>query len=55
MARQKICGIYKITNLITNKVYIGQAVDIKNRWACHRNHVQEKANSFTMCYVSLWD
>lgn len=42
MARQKICGIYKITNLITNKVYIGQAVDIKNRWACHRNHIQEK-------------
>lgn len=25
-------GIYKITNLITNKSYIGQSVDIEKRW-----------------------
>ena len=30
-------GIYKITNLINNKVYIGQSVDIKRRWHAHRN------------------
>jgi group I intron endonuclease len=26
------CGIYKITCLITGKIYIGQSVDIFNRW-----------------------
>lgn len=29
-------GIYKITNLINNKVYIGQSKDIKARWHRHR-------------------
>lgn len=28
-------GIYKITNLINNKVYIGQSTDIKRRWKDH--------------------
>ena len=31
----KICGIYKITSP-TGKIYIGQSVDIKRRWAYHR-------------------
>jgi len=26
------CGIYKITNLINKKVYIGQSVNIESRW-----------------------
>jgi group I intron endonuclease len=26
------CGIYKITNTITNKIYIGQSIDIYKRW-----------------------
>lgn len=29
-------GIYKITNLINNKSYIGQSIDIKRRWSEHR-------------------
>jgi len=28
----KYCGIYKIVNLINNKVYIGSSVDIFKRW-----------------------
>lgn len=28
-------GIYKITNLVNEKVYIGSAVNIKNRWKGH--------------------
>lgn len=28
-------GIYKISNIITNKVYIGSAINIKNRWYKH--------------------
>lgn len=29
------CGIYKITNINDNKVYIGKAKDIKKRWNDH--------------------
>jgi len=29
------CGIYKITNLLDNKSYIGQSVDIYKRWNDH--------------------
>lgn len=29
-------GIYKITNTVNNKVYIGQSIDIKKRWERHR-------------------
>ena len=34
------CGIYKITNLINNKVYIGQSIDIKERWYNHLHRHQ---------------
>ena len=30
-----ICGIYKITNQINGKCYIGQSVSIKRRWQEH--------------------
>lgn len=29
-------GIYKITNTINNKVYIGQSINIQKRWSSHR-------------------
>lgn len=32
---QEDCGIYKITNLINNKVYIGQSIQLKERWQQH--------------------
>lgn len=31
------CGIYKITNLINNKIYIGKSVNIQKRWNQHKN------------------
>lgn len=36
MAKEKICGIYCIENLINHKRYIGQSVDIYDRWIEHR-------------------
>ena len=30
-------GIYKITNLINNKIYIGQSINIQQRWMAHRH------------------
>lgn len=35
MAKDKICGIYRIENLINHKSYIGQSVDIYKRWQEH--------------------
>ena len=32
----KISGIYKITNTITNDFYIGSSKDVKHRWADHK-------------------
>ncbi len=29
-------GIYKFTNLVNNKIYIGQAVDLFQRWCSHK-------------------
>ena len=37
----KICGIYKIENLINHKVYIGQSVNIKDRWQSHRRLLRQ--------------
>lgn len=34
--RKKICGIYKITNTLDGKVYIGQSVDIVSRFYRHK-------------------
>ncbi len=35
--REKVCGIYKVTNNINQKVYIGQSVDIYSRWNHHKS------------------
>jgi len=50
------CGIYKITNKIDNKFYIGSSVDIRQRWyrhksmlrnSCHTNqHLQNAWNKY---------
>lgn len=34
--REKICGIYKITNKVNLKVYVGQSIDILRRWCEHK-------------------
>ena len=35
LGKKTICGIYKITNLLTEQRYIGQSVDIAKRWKDH--------------------
>lgn len=35
LGNNTICGIYKITNILNNKCYIGQSVDIYKRWCDH--------------------
>lgn len=35
--RKEICSIYKITNKLNGKCYIGQSIDIHHRWYTHKN------------------
>ncbi len=35
LGTSKVCGIYKITNTITNQCYIGQSLNISDRWKAH--------------------
>lgn len=35
LSTDTVCGIYKITNLITEQCYVGQSVDIATRWKAH--------------------
>lgn len=35
LGKQDVCGIYKITNLITGECYIGQSKDVRKRWYEH--------------------
>lgn len=37
-------GVYKITNLINGKSYIGQSINIENRWISHRRTYLKKDN-----------
>lgn len=41
------CGIYKITNEINNKCYIGQSVNIERRWKRHKQIFKNKNDN---CY-----
>lgn len=41
--REKICGVYKITNMVNGKIYVGSSKDIKTRWSQHK----KKLNSET--------
>ena len=33
-----VCGIYLIENNKTNQLYVGQSVDVKERWRHHRDN-----------------
>lgn len=39
MGKEKICGIYMIKNIVNNKVYIGQSIDIYRRWNNHKKEL----------------
>lgn len=52
----KICGIYKITNIVNNKIYVGSAINISNRFKTHKrllknnihfnSHLQSSYNKY---------
>lgn len=36
-----VCGIYLIENNLTHQLYVGQSVDVKERWRHHRDNPNE--------------
>lgn len=42
------CGIYKITNLVNGKVYVGQSTNIPTRWRRHRAEVNNPNNDYPL-------
>lgn len=48
--RKRICGIYKITNKINGKIYIGQSIDIYKRWEEHKNCYVRKSNYLYLAF-----
>lgn len=46
------CGIYKITNLINNKIYVGQSRHIYRRWIEHRYSAKDQNNP-TLLYRAM--
>ena len=43
-----MCGVYKITNTINGKVYIGQSINIKTRWKEHINSLRRGDSNCTL-------
>ena len=45
MTKEKICGIYCIENKVNGKKYIGQSIDIYNRWKKHLQNANRGINT----------
>ena len=45
MKIEKICGIYKIENLVNGKVYVGQSINIKTRFMSHKSELKSNNHS----------
>ena len=45
MAKEKLVGIYLITNNINNKGYIGQSTDLKNREYSHLSYLRRNKHN----------
>ena len=49
----KISGIYKITNTVTGKFYIGSSKDVKRRWAAHKCQSKWKQCKNNQMYLDM--
>lgn len=47
-------GIYKITNKVNNKIYIGSSIDIKERWYSHKNYLNKNKHN-NLYLLNAWN
>jgi len=40
-----VIGIYKITNIVNNKLYIGQTIRMKARWKEHKKELNDGSHN----------
>lgn len=52
-SNDKTCGIYKITNLETEQAYIGQSVDIKERFKQHIKNALSSSSGSNKLYQEM--
>lgn len=50
----KLSGIYKIENVVNNKVYVGSSVNIGKRWLGHKNSLRHRKHHSSILQRS-WD
>ena len=54
LGKKIICGIYKITNLLTEQCYIGQSVNVSDRWKQHcKSGLGIQASATNILYNSM--
>ena len=54
MKKNKICGIYSITNITNGKIYVGSSNNIERRWREHKNMLKSKKHHSTHLQ-NAWD
>ena len=47
--KNKLVGIYKITNIVNDKIYVGQSIAIKQRWSQHKAKLRK--NKHGNCHL----
>lgn len=52
--KKVICGIYKIMNKISGKLYIGSAINIKERWKKHKNELRKNIH-YNSYFQNAWN
>ena len=53
MMKNKVCGVYKITNTVTGDFYIGSSKNVNVRWASHKWSSTWKANPNNRLYQDM--
>lgn len=46
MPREKLCGLYIITNLCNGKQYVGQSSNIYARWNHHKSNLKRGTHAW---------